>query len=173
MTNLETRNKIISELTKGKNTHSIRIFVDDLIAKFESETLFITISDVARNSSIDISAWVICIRTLCRIDENRANQFFTEVLQTETDEEKRGWIIHQLTRCGTGISVPMLIEILKNDRDPDIRFLCVVALRRIGDIRAIPILKKLIEEDKGVNYEGETIASQAKFALKQLSANNH
>lgn len=65
-------------------------------------------------------------------------------------------------------AVEPLIDRLLNDPDEDVRYRAAVLLGKIRDYRAKPALEWVVSNDKGVNYEGDSIAARAAWALGEL-----
>lgn len=63
-----------------------------------------------------------------------------------------------------------LIEVVQNDPDPDVRYAATEALAEIGDLTAVDALEYVKENDRGVDYEGFSVADMAVEALQKIYA---
>ena len=57
---------------------------------------------------------------------------------------------------------------MRTDPDPDVRYLAVEALAEIGDLTVVDALRHISENDNDTDYEGFSIATMAKEALKRI-----
>lgn len=143
--------------------------VEELL-QFEHEELFTLICEYMRNPYLGRKEWLICITTLCRIDKVRANKQFVEALKSH-DAEKRYRLLKLLGGCATEEIIPSIIQILKEDTEPSVRYMAALTLGYIGNSNALTALEWSIENDGGENYEGSSIASAAKAAIREIK--NH
>lgn len=58
---------------------------------------------------------------------------------------------------------------LLNDPDPDVRYQAAVLLGKIGNSEVIPALEWAASNDQGVNYEGDSISSRARWAINEIN----
>jgi HEAT repeat protein len=154
-----------------KSAEDLRINIRDAanqMAQMDDPALFNIISNYMNKSDqTSRREWLICINALCQIDQNAANQRFEQALDTENSEH-RYRIIVLLGTCGTPAIVPTLIRILKTDPWSEIRLAAAETLGAIGDSSAIPALAWSAAYDKGVDFEGRSVALAAENALQRI-----
>lgn len=116
--------------------------------------------------------WLICINALCRLDQQAANERFEQALDTENPEH-RFRIVKLLGKYGTPSIVPTLIRILKSDPWSEIRLAAAATLEAIGDASAIPALAWSAAYDKGVDFEGRSVALAAQQAIERIRSSQN
>jgi HEAT repeat protein len=62
-----------------------------------------------------------------------------------------------------------LASSLLNDSDPDVRYQAAIILGEIGNSEVIPALEWAVANDQGVNYEGDSISSRARWAINEIN----
>ena len=131
-------------------------------ARFDIISAYMNKSDQARRRE-----WLICINALCHIDRQEANKRFEQALDTENPEH-RFRIIKLLGTYGMPSIVLTLIGILKSDPWSEIRLAAAATLGAIGDSSAIPALAWSAAYDKGVDFEGRSVALAAQQAIARI-----
>lgn len=155
----------LSELCLSWSNKSLQQQILRLLNSYDRSLVFVFFDKLLRDPDLEVRD--SAIKVLMAFDPKHGVDLLIPLL-ADPIESWRWYICGALADYGDQRAIEPLIQVLLNDPDDDTRYMAAVALENIGDSSAISALQHTEANDKGTDYEGRRISSQASKAITAI-----